>query len=340
MTNTRLQRGERAEAAALHPHRGKPPPPGLKPRVIAEIAMGGALGALSRYGLGEAIPTAKTGFAWNTFTINMLACLVMGVLTTYLLSGPPHRFIRPFAVTGYLGGFSTFSHLLQNDDVAIQDGGGSYIRGYSAGAQERWLERELRRTRADRGIDWIVVCMHQVAISTADGNGADLGVRRSWLPLFDKYGVDLVVCGHEHHYERSLPIRGHQSNSTMTPIPVSSDLRHADTSKGTVHMVIGGGGMGHASNGLLYEKPEAKVIVDLSDERDPEVLNHLKPIYVKEPAPWSAFRDRHNPYGFCAFDVDPGHRGGTTRITVTYYAVTGNGSRPVDRFVLERPRRD
>ena len=63
-------------------------------------------------------------------------------------------------------------------------------------------------------IDWIVVCMHQVAISTADKfNGADLGIREEWVPLFDKYGVDLVVCGHEHHYERSHPIRGQEKNA-------------------------------------------------------------------------------------------------------------------------------
>jgi hypothetical protein len=41
----------------------------------------------------------------------------------------------------------------------------------------------------------------------------DLGIRQEWLPLFDKYGVDLVVCGHEHHYERSHPIRGRQANA-------------------------------------------------------------------------------------------------------------------------------
>ena len=80
----------------------------------------------------------------------------------------------------------------------------------------------MRRARADRDIDWIVVCMHQVAISTADQfNGADLGIRQEWLPLFDRYGVDLVVCGHEHHYERSHPIRGQQPNATLTPIPAS-----------------------------------------------------------------------------------------------------------------------
>ena len=71
-----------------------------------------------------------------------------------------------------------------NDDITYQDGGNSYVRGYSGGAQKRWLEAELARTRANRDIDWIVVVMHQVVISTADhpGNGADLGIRQEWLP--------------------------------------------------------------------------------------------------------------------------------------------------------------
>ena len=83
---------------------------------------------------------------------------------------------------------------IANDDVTYQDGGSSYVRGYSSGAQKAWLERELAATRRNRDIDWIVVCMHQVAISTADKfNGADLGIREEWVPLFDKYNVDLVV---------------------------------------------------------------------------------------------------------------------------------------------------
>jgi hypothetical protein len=49
---------------------------------------------------------------------------------------------------------------IANDDVAYQDGGNSYVRGYSAGAQKAWLEQELAATRANSDIDWIVVCMH------------------------------------------------------------------------------------------------------------------------------------------------------------------------------------
>ncbi|MFE9104550.1 fluoride efflux transporter FluC [Actinomadura geliboluensis] len=118
----RLHNRERAEARVLHPHKGPPPLPGLKPRVIADIAMGGALGALARYGLTQAIPTAKLGFPWNTFTVNILGCLIMGVLTSYLLGGRAHPYVRPLAVTGYLGGFTTFSHLI--DGVyTLGDGG-------------------------------------------------------------------------------------------------------------------------------------------------------------------------------------------------------------------------
>ncbi|HTQ35181.1 MAG TPA: metallophosphoesterase family protein, partial [Stellaceae bacterium] len=122
---------------------------------------------------------------------------------------------------------------LANDDIVYQDGGNSYVRGYSEGAQKAWLEKELAAARDDHGIDWIVVCMHQVAISTVDKfNGADLGIRQEWGPLFDKYSVDLVVCGHEHHYERSHPIRGAEQNATLTPIPAATATDVIDTTKG------------------------------------------------------------------------------------------------------------
>ncbi|MFD2081587.1 3',5'-cyclic AMP phosphodiesterase CpdA [Actinopolymorpha cephalotaxi] len=230
---------------------------------------------------------------------------------------------------------------LNNDDVAYQDGGNSYIRGYSGGAQERWLERELARSRANPDIDWIVVCMHQVVVSTVDKfNGADLGIRERWVPLFDRYGVDLVVCGHEHHYERSHPVRGQQPNDTRTPVPVDTRTDVVDAGAGTVHMVIGGGGTSVPSNRLFFSPARCRVITgvgpaDSSTGKKP-------PIYVVEDAPWSAVRDPDHAYGFAAFDVDPGRPGGHTTIKVTYNAVTGpyGTTTPVDSFTLTRPRKD
>ena len=231
---------------------------------------------------------------------------------------------------------------LANDDIAYQDGGNSYVRGYSAGAQKAWLERELAETRANRDIDWIVVCMHQVAISTADKfNGADLGVREEWLPLFDRYNVDLVVCSHEHHYERSHPLCGHEENRTLTPKPVSLATDVVDTSKGAVHMVMGGGGTSSPSNKLLFDPPACRVIVAVGAPDG--ATGKRPPVYVMEGAPWSAVRNAGHAYGFAAFTVDPGAEpGGLTRMSVVYYDVAGPGGMiaPFESFTLQRPRRD
>ncbi|MFB7665866.1 purple acid phosphatase family protein [Kitasatospora sp. NPDC056138] len=233
---------------------------------------------------------------------------------------------------------------LANDDVAFQDAGDSYVHGYSGGAQRIWLERELRLARADRSVDWIVVCMHQPMISsTKSGSGSDLGVRTSWGPLFDAYGVDLVVSGHEHHYERSHPVRGSLPNETRTPVPVSTRKDVIDTGRGTVHMVIGGGGNFATSQGDLFDKPYGRVIVSLSNQVGNVLPHHRDPVWVTEDAPWASVQDRQHTHGFAAFDVDPGdRRSGRTRMRVTYYTFDGphGDLTPVDTFTLERQRSD
>ncbi|MEK2479307.1 metallophosphoesterase family protein [Streptomyces noursei] len=230
---------------------------------------------------------------------------------------------------------------LANDDVAIQDTGDTYVRGYSGGAQRQWLERELKAARGNAGIDWIVVFMHHPMISSSrSGSGSDVGIRTAWGPLFDAYGVDLVLCGHEHYYERSLPVRGAMPNEARTPVPVSTRTDVADTAKGTVHMIIGGGGNFATTQDDLFQEPKGRVVVDLAKETEGR---HRKAIFVTEDAPWRAVQDRVHTHGFAAFDVDPGdHRTGRTRIHVTYYTFDGpyGDLTPVDTFTLERPRRD
>ncbi len=227
---------------------------------------------------------------------------------------------------------------LNNDDVAYQDGGNFYVHGYSGGEQRRWLAAELDAARRDPDIDWVVVCMHQTAISTAAGNGADLGIRQEWLPLFDQYQVDLVLCGHEHHYERSHPLRGTQDTATRTPIPVDTRTDLIDTTRGTVHLVIGGGGTSKPSNGMFFPQLQCQVITGVG-AFDP-AIGRKASIHVLEDAPWSAFRDRENPYGFAAFDVDPGRPGGNTTIKATHYAVSGpyGALTVIDQFTLTKPR--
>lgn len=231
--------------------------------------------------------------------------------------------------------------VVQNDDFAIQDGGDAYIRGYSGGRQARWLEAELRQSRADRSIDWLVVVMHQVMISSTDASGCDLGVREQLGPLLDRYGVDLVLCGHEHDYERSLAIRGTVSGSDLlTPRPVSDELYDIDTEQGTSHMVLGGGGNSDTTNQNFFPKGESKVIIGLDGINQ---YGQQQSVFAKEDAVWQGVRNIQDPYGFAAFEIDPGrYPGDTTRMYVTYYVIDRPSGqlKPWERFTLRRRRRD
>jgi len=246
---------------------------------------------------------------------------------------------------------------VNNDDVCIQDGSFNehrrdhirdyarrgldpYVRGYSGGAQRAWLERELKAARSDDDIDWIVVCMHQVAMSSGLFNGADLGVRQEFLPLFDRYGVDLVVTGHEHHFERSLPVRGVVAGSDLlTPAVAGTDAHVMDTTVGTVHVTIGGGGNPVLTPLESAGEPSGYVIHGVGPGNP---ISGRPPRRATEEAAWSAYRGTAAPYGFAAFDVDPGVPGGSTTITVTHYGARQGSPdyQPLDRFVLRRPRGD
>jgi len=73
-------------------------------------ALGGALGALARWGVAEALPREPGAWPWATLVVNLLGCLVLGFLVGRVFDrseGPP--WLRPFLATGVLGGFTTYS---------------------------------------------------------------------------------------------------------------------------------------------------------------------------------------------------------------------------------------
>jgi CrcB protein len=87
-----------------------PPPPHLPPGVVAAVAAGGALGALARWAIGEALPHGTDRFPWSTFTVNVAGCFLIGILMVLVVERWSHRpLARPFLGTGVLGGFTTFS---------------------------------------------------------------------------------------------------------------------------------------------------------------------------------------------------------------------------------------
>lgn len=79
---------------------------------LAMVAIGGALGASLRYlAVSWASRTFGTGFPSGTLIVNVIGSLLIGLLAVALLERAPEHWGRyaPLAITGLLGGFTTFS---------------------------------------------------------------------------------------------------------------------------------------------------------------------------------------------------------------------------------------
>ncbi len=77
---------------------------------IVVLSIGGALGVNARYWLAESI-IRLTGprFPWSTVTINVSGSFAIGFLSVALASLWPNPLARLFLITGFLGGYTTFS---------------------------------------------------------------------------------------------------------------------------------------------------------------------------------------------------------------------------------------
>jgi CrcB protein len=73
-------------------------------------ALGGALGALARWAVAEALPRPAGGWPWATLAVNLVGCLLLGLLIAGLAARRPDDARLPaFLGAGVLGGFTTFS---------------------------------------------------------------------------------------------------------------------------------------------------------------------------------------------------------------------------------------
>ncbi len=82
-------------------------------RALLFVAIGGGFGAVARHLLTQTLLGASHPLPWPTLIVNTVGCLLMGLLTAELTRHPLHR--RPVKMllgTGFLGGFTTFSHLV------------------------------------------------------------------------------------------------------------------------------------------------------------------------------------------------------------------------------------
>lgn len=166
-----------------------------------------------------------------------------------------------------LGGFSSNhkefysynyanAHFISLDSYGIESG--TYHLWDSLGPQYQWLEQDLQQDHSM----WKIVYFHHPPFTMGTHNSdieSDLElIRHNIASLLEKYGVDLVINGHSHNYERSWLQKGHYDlentfnkilhavdsssaryDGTLNSCPYKKD---SSDNKGTVYIVAGQSG--------------------------------------------------------------------------------------------------
>jgi hypothetical protein len=108
---------------------------------------------------------------------------------------PNQRFYKPFNMNGER--FYSFKPKQGYRFFALDS-------NYMDQKQLQWLEKEL----AASGSDWKICFFHHPPYSSGEKHGSNDVIREQLEPLFTKHGVNVVLTGHEHFYERLKPQKG------------------------------------------------------------------------------------------------------------------------------------
>ena len=185
--------------------------------------------------------------------------------------------------SGYMSHFGlsktyySFNH--QNTHVLVMD---SDKNSYSSGsAQYNFVINDLQSASQNPNINWIIVYIHKqmytspntCSASSCSNTASDpTNLRNTYHAKFEQYGVDLVLNGHVHNYQRTFPIK-YDPGSPSSPTVTSSNTNSYTNPTGQIYLTVGTGGVNfHALSGKASFV--AKQQDDLFGQLDIKITNN------------------------------------------------------------------
>jgi predicted MPP superfamily phosphohydrolase len=138
--------------------------------------------------------------------------------------------------------------------------------------QYSFVVNDLRNAANNPDIKWIIISMHYPFYASpntckeSDCAGNE-EYRDIYHPLFDRYGVDLVLQGHVHNYQRSYPLNFNQQSSS-NPLVTSTSKVNYENPNGVIFAIVGTGGVNlHGLSGsasfMAYQQDSKFGILDM-----------------------------------------------------------------------------
>jgi len=90
--------------------------------------------------------------------------------------------------------------------LAMSTGKGAYIPYAPGSTQYKFIIDDLNKAANNTNVDWIIVYGYRPLYTSPTIHPSIEILRETYAPLFEKYGVDLVITSHNHNYQRSYPL--------------------------------------------------------------------------------------------------------------------------------------
>jgi Calcineurin-like phosphoesterase len=170
---------------------------------------------------------------------------------------------------------------------------------YKGSEQYNFILDDLKKASENENINWIIVSSYGPPYTSPSEHPAFKDLREVYHPIFEQYGVDLVLSGHNHNYQRTYPLT-YNPNDSGEPTVTSTAVTDYDGQKdGIVFAIVGTGGVN------FYSFNGQAPFVD------------------------SQFADK---FGFLNIDVSNGNP--DSKLTGTFY--DNQGGQILDQFTIQK----
>src|SRR5688500_9371090 len=170
---------------------------------------------------------------------------------------------------------------------------------YKGSEQYNFVLEDLKKASENENVNWIVVSSYGPPYTSPSEHTAFKELREVYHPVFEQYGVDLVLSGHNHNYQRTYPLT-YNPNDTGEPTVTNTAATDYDGQKdGIVFAIVGTGGVNFYS------------------------FNGQAPFVDTQFA---------NKFGFLNIDISNGNP--DTKLTGTFY--DNKGGQILDQFTIEK----